>query len=157
MLNSSFQGVNRLLVMGFNDTDGKNGRVQRTDHKRYFLPKIDFDYNVLIDSRNFYNQNSSDKLRKYDEVRNIMSGKGEGYTTGSLLDYAYYKNHYKLIACNLQNQKVLDSDPKAIPKIEFIYKIGSINNADTTAQILTVFEKEEETILEYSKGTVKVY
>ena len=47
------------------------------------------DCNVLIDARNFYGQNISDELRKYDEVRNTMSGRGEDYTTGSLLDYAY--------------------------------------------------------------------
>ena len=28
---------------------------------------------------------------------------------------------------------------------------------DNTAQILTILEKEKETVLEFSKGTVKVY
>ena len=126
LLDSSFQGVNRLLVMGFNDIDDDHDRVQKTSHKRYFLPRVDIkDYNVLIDGRNFYNQNISDELRKYDEVRNIMTGRGGHYTTGSLLDYAYHKNHYKLIACDLQQQKVLDSDPKSIQQIEFIFKLDN--------------------------------
>ena len=34
------------------------------------------------------------------------------YTTGSLLDYDYIKNHYRLIAVDLSRQKELDTDPK---------------------------------------------
>ena len=36
-----------------------------------------------------------------------MIGKGEGYETGSLLDYAYYKEDYKLIACDLSQKKFI--------------------------------------------------
>ena len=86
-----------------------------------------------------------------------MPGRGEDYISGSLLHYAYYKNRDRLIVCDLQKQKILDSDPKAIQQIEFIYKIKIINEEDTTAQILTVLEKEKETVLEFSKGTIKVY
>ena len=65
---------------------------------------------------------------------------------------------YKLICCDLCKQKVLDSNPKANQQIEFVYKLDN-NRAGpgTKAQILTVLEKEEETNLEFSKGTVKVY
>ena len=84
-----------------------------------------------------------------------MTGKDEDYTTGSLLFYAYYKNHYTLIACELSEQKIIDSDPKAIQKIEFIFKLDNANNNE--AEILTVLEKGKETVLEFSKGIVKVY
>ena len=133
MLDSSFQGVNRLFVFGFNDIYN-NFRVERNDHRKYFLPRVEIkDYNVLIDGRYFYNQNISDELRNYDEVRNIMTGKGEDNTTGSLLDYAYYKDHYKLITCDLSKQKILASDPKAIQQqIEFIFRLDNTNN--NTAQ-----------------------
>ena len=43
-----------------------------------------------------------------------MIGKGEYYTTGSLLDYNYFKRHYKLVAVDLSKQKQLDADPRAI-------------------------------------------
>ena len=88
-----------------------------------------------------------------------MTGRGEDYTTGSLLDYDYWKNNYKLIGCDLSKQKVLDSNPKANQQIEFIYKL---DNTRTDAQrgdrvqILTVLGKEKETNLEFSKGMVKV-
>ena len=48
-----------------------------------------------------------------------MIGKGEDYTTGSLLDYNYFKKHYKLVAVDLSKQKELDADPSAIQKIKF--------------------------------------
>ena len=77
--------------MGFSNDAAD--RIERDYHKRYFLPREDIkDYNVFIDGRNFYDQPIDDELRKYDEVRNIMSG-NEDYTTGSLLDYAYYKDN----------------------------------------------------------------
>ena len=65
LLDCSFQGVNRLFVMAF-DNAGLN-RVQRSEgekgHRKYFLPRIEIkDYNILIDGRNFYDQNVSDKI-----------------------------------------------------------------------------------------------
>ena len=58
---------------------------------------------------------------------------------------------------DLSKQKVLDTNPKANQRIEFIYKLHNIRAAPgTRAQILTVLEKEKETNLELSKGTVKI-
>ena len=42
------------------------------------------------------------------------------YTTGNLLDYAYYKKHYKLIAIDLSKQTKL-KDPQ---QINFIGKLS---------------------------------
>ena len=80
-----------------------------------------------------------------------MIGKAEDYTTGSLLDYDYFKNHYKLVAVDLSKQKELDADPRPIQQIEFKY----ILKTDST--IYWVLEKSKETILEFYKGTVKVH
>ena len=80
-----------------------------------------------------------------------MIGKGENYTTGSLLDFNYFNEHYKLVAVDLSKQKELDVDPRAIQQIEFKYMIG------TSSIIYWVLEKSKETILEFYKRTVKVY
>ena len=80
-----------------------------------------------------------------------MIGKAEDYTTGSLLDYDYFKNHYKLVAVDLSKQKELDADPRPIQQIEFKYIL------ETDSTIYWVQEKSKETILEFYKGTVKVY
>ena len=52
-----------------------------------------------------------------------MVGKGEDFTTGSLLDYNYFKKHYKLVAVDLSKQKELDADQRAIQQIEFKYML----------------------------------
>ena len=79
-----------------------------------------------------------------------MIGKGEDYTTGSLLDFNYFDKH-RLVAVDLSKQKELDADPRAIQEIEFKYMLG------TDSTISWVLEKSKETILEFYKGTVKVY
>ena len=165
LLDAKIPGVNKLFVLGFdNNIVNPNAnaivdepqREKRNDHRKYFLPRIDIkDYNVLIDGRNFYDQNISDGFKKYEELRKVMTGKGEDYTTGSLVDYDYWKNNYKLICCDLSKQKVLDSNPKANQQIEFIYRLDGSRNDNqggNRAQILTVLEKEKETNLEFSNG-----
>ena len=34
----------------------------------------------------------------YDNIRKIATGQGDDYTTGSLLDYDYFKNYYTIMA-----------------------------------------------------------
>ena len=97
-LDASFQGVNRLFVLTFDDTENGNKKVERDSHRKYFLPRVDItNYNVLIDGRNFYDQPINDQTKKYDEVRKVMTGKSDDYTTGYLLDYYYFLKHYHLI------------------------------------------------------------
>ena len=82
-LDSSFQGVNRLFVLPFNNRENDNNRVERNSHGKYFLPTVNITkYNVLIAGRNFYDQPISDEIRKYDELRKITTRKGDDYTTG---------------------------------------------------------------------------
>ena len=113
-----------LLFMGFvltfdNTNDGDN-KVERDSHRKYFFPRVDItNYNISIDGRNFYDQPINDQIKKYDEIRKIAIGKGDDYTTGCLLDYQYFKDHYQLIAVDLSKQKQLDADPRAIQQIEF--------------------------------------
>ena len=48
LVDPSFQGVNRLFVLSFENEDG------RTSHSEYYLPKVEIkDYNVKIDGENF--------------------------------------------------------------------------------------------------------
>ena len=75
----------------------KNGQ------RKYYLPRIDLKiYNVIIDGRNFYDNPIESDNEKYRELKKVMIGKGEDYTTGSLLDYDYFKK-YKLVAVDLSN------------------------------------------------------
>ena len=52
-LDASFQGVNRLFALVFNDDNNDANKVERNNHRKYFLPGVDITkYNVLINSRN---------------------------------------------------------------------------------------------------------
>ena len=117
--------MNRLFVLAFDNTVD-NKRVERDSHRKYFLTRVNItNYNVLIHGRNFYDQPINDQIKKYDEFRKIATGKEDDYTTGCLLDYKYFKDHYQLIAVDLSKQKELDADPRAIQQIEFYGKLGT--------------------------------
>ena len=40
-----------------------------------------------------------------ENIRKIATGQGDDYTTGCLLDYAYYKNYCKMITKDLVSKK----------------------------------------------------
>ena len=148
-LDSSFQGVNRLFVMAYNRA---NGQPTRNGQRKYYLPRIDLEkYYVIIDGRNFYDNPIESDIEKYRELKKVMIGKGEDNTTGSLFDFNYFDKLYKLVVVDLSKQKELDTDPRAIQQIEFKYMLG------TNSTIYWILEKSKETILEFYKGTVKVY
>ena len=149
-LDPSFQGVNRLFVMAYSRAD--DNQATRNGRTKYYLPRIDLEkYNVIIDGRNFYDNPIENDIEKYRDLKRIMIGKGEDYTTGSLLGYDYFNKNYKLVVVDLSKQKELDADPRAIQQIEFKHMLG------TDSTIFWVLEKSKETILEFYKGTVKVY
>ena len=83
-------------------------------------------------------------------MRKISTGRGDDYTTGCLLDFAYFEKNYRLIAADLSKQKALDADPKTIQQITFTVK------TDNTIRVYYLFQQSKETILEFSKGTTKV-
>ena len=92
----------------------------------------------------------NDQIKKFDEIRKIATGEADNYTTGCLLDYQYFKDHYQLIAVYLSKKVELDADPKANQQIEFH------RNLRTNSQVCTVLEESKETVLKFAKGTAKV-
>ena len=71
------------------------------------------------------------------------------YTTGNLLDFAYFKENYKLIAIDLSRQTKL-RDPQ---QINFI---GRLENQAHGATIFFIIEKQEETALEFLQNSVNI-
>ena len=123
LINPSFQGVNRLFVLSFENENF------RTSHSTYYLPKVEVkDYNVMIDGRNFFDQPINSMNKTYENIRKIATGKGDDYTTGCLLDYPYFKDNYKMIAIDLSKQQVLDADPRKIKQINFTAKLDRDGN-----------------------------
>ena len=144
-LGGSFQGVRRLFVLAFSNTavnvpnnpiNSTNNRDLRNSHTKYFCPRVNItNYNVLIDGRNLYDQPINDLVKQYDEIRKTATGQGEDYTTGCVLDYQNFKDHYNLIAVDLSKQKELDPDSRAIKQIKFY---GMLK---TNPQLCTALEK----------------
>ena len=123
-LDASLQGVNRLFVLAFDNTNNGANKVERDSHRKYFLPRVNItNYNVLIDGRNFYDQPVSNHVKKYNELIKITTGRSEDYTTGSLIDYYYFEKIYQIICSDLSKQTILDADPRAIQQIEFYGKL----------------------------------
>ena len=140
-----------LFLFAVDNTDNGAKNVERNTHEKYLLPRVDItNYNVPIDGRNFYEQVINDLLKQYDEIRKTATGQEDDYTTGCLLDYQYFKDHYILNAVDISKQKELDADSRAIPQIEFH---GMLK---TNSQVCTVLEKSKETMLEFYKGTATV-
>ena len=72
LINPSFQGVNRLFVLSFeNENTG-------TSHSTYYLPKVEIKYyNVMIDGRNFFDQLINSMTKTYGNIRRIATGQGD--------------------------------------------------------------------------------
>ena len=105
----------------------------------------------MIDGKNFFDQPINSMTKKYENIRKIATGQGDGYTTGCLLDYPYFKDHYKMIAINLSKQQALDADLRAIQHINFT---GNLDKDGNTT--FFIIEEAKETVLDFSQETVKV-
>ena len=93
LLGASFEGVKRLFVLAYFIAAGDENNEARIKNKRkYFLPRGEI-YNILIDGRSFYDQLIDDLIKQYAEVRKVLTGKGDDYSTRCLLDYAYFKGN----------------------------------------------------------------
>ena len=98
----------------------------------------------------FMNLPINDLIKQYNEIRKIPTGQGDDYTTGCLLDFAYFKKNYRIIAVDLSKQKALDADPRVIQQIIFTGK------ASQNIVIYYILEQSKETILQFSKGTTNI-
>ena len=109
-LDASFQGVSRLFALAYARGDVTN----ENSYGKYFLPRLEIkNYNIAIDERNFYDQSINDLIKQYDEVKKISTRQGDDYSTGYILDFAYFEKNYRSIAADLSKQKALDADSRA--------------------------------------------
>ena len=109
---------------------------------RDYLPKVEIkNSNVKADGKSFFDQPRNNDTKTYENVRKTATGKGDDYTTGCLLENPYLK------------EQALDADPRAIQQINFT---ANLDRAGDTTMFL-IIEEAEETVLESSQGTVKVF
>ena len=147
LVEPSFQGVNRLFVLAFENDD------HRTSNDRYYIPNVEIkDYNIMINGENFFDQAIKNNKVTFENIRKIATGQRDDYTTGCLLDYSYFIDTYKMIAVDLSKQQALDADPRAIQQINFTANLDRAGNT----RVYFILEEAKETILEFSQVAVKV-
>ena len=105
------------------------------------------DCNILIDGKSFFDMPVKNEEEAYENIVDMSNN--NDYTTGNLLDFAYFKKHYNLMAIDLSKQTELE-DPH---QINFIEKP---ENKDHGATIFSIIEKSEETTFNCSQNSVTV-
>ena len=147
LIEPSFQGVNRLFVLAFENDD------DRTSNDQYYLPTVEIkNCNIMINGENIFDQPIKNNKVTYESIRKITTGQGDHYTAGCLLDYSYFADTYKMIVVDLSKQQALDADPRAIQQINFTANLDRAGNT----RVYFILEEAKETILDFSQGTVKV-
>ena len=69
LIDPSFQGVDRLFVLSFEN------EAQRTSYKPYYLPARETkNYNFMIGGQNCFDQPIRNNLITYDNIRKIATG-----------------------------------------------------------------------------------
>ena len=145
LIDLTFSNVNRLFVLSFENED------DRTSYYKYYLPSVEIkDYNVLIDGNTFF-ELPIKNIEETSEKIIQMTDHSCYYTRGILLDYEYFKDHYKLIAIDLSKQMELENkDIKQ--QINFI---GNLER-DNGAAMFFIIEKSEETITEFLQNYASI-
>ena len=127
--------------------------ANRTRYTGYFHTKLETkDYTVMIDGQNVLDELAKNYLKAYYNMIKSSTGQLDQYTTGCLLDYFYFREHYKLIAIDLSKQPALDADTKAIQQLNFSENLDRVGN--TT--MFFIIEEAKGTTLDFSQGTVRV-
>ena len=89
-------------------------------------------------------QNEEETYEKIIDMSN-----NNDYTTGNILDFAYFKENYKLIRIDLSKQTKL----KDQQQINFI---GKLENQDHGVTMFFIIEKSEETTFNVSQNSVTI-
>ena len=125
-----------------------NAGDNRDSVSYYYVLNVEIkDFNVLIDEKSFFDLPVKNVEEAYKKI--IKMSNNNDYTTGNLLDFAYFKENYKLIAIDLSKQTKL-KDPQ---QINFI---GKLENQDHGATMFFIIEKSEETTFNFSQNFVRI-
>ena len=144
LIDPTFTNVNRLFVLSFAISNNTDSRYY---YSNYYVPKVKTnDFNVLIDGKSFFDLPVKNEEEDYEKI--IHMSNNNDNTTGNLLDFAYFKDNYKLIAIDLSKQTKL-KDPK---RINFIGKLLK----NTGATMFSIIEKSEETTFNFLQNSAAI-
>ena len=126
LIDPTFTNVNRLFVLSYEKIEEDNLKKDYSDSfSHYYVPKVQIkDFNVLVDGKSFFDLPIKNEKEAYEKIIDMGNN---NFTTGNLLDFAYYKENYKLIALDLSKQTKI-KDPQ---QINFMGKIEGQDNGVT--------------------------
>ena len=140
LIDPTFINVDRLYALSFKDDD------DRASFSKYYVPKVEVkDFNVLNDGKLFFETPVKNEEEAYEAI--IEMSKNNDYTTGNLLDYEYFKGHYRLIAIGLSKQIYLEN-PDLKQQVNFIARLKE------DAKMFFITEKKEEATFDFSQNFV---
>ena len=146
LIGPTFTNVNRLFVLSFERSE--DHKDNRDSFSHYYVPKVQIkDFNVLINGKSFFDLPIKNEEEAYEKI--IDMSNNNNYMTGNLLDFAYYKENYKLIAIDLSKQTKI-KDPQ---QINFI---GKIERQDNGVTMFFIIERSEETTFEFLQNSVNI-
>ena len=150
LIDPTFKTVNRLFVLSFQRIAGESNTTKdhRDSFSHYYVPNARIkDFNVLIDGKSFFDLPVKNEEEAYEKI--IDMSNNNNYMTGNLLDFAYYKENYKLIAIDLSKQTKI-KDPQ---QINFI---GKIERQDNGVTMFFIIERSEETTFKFLQNSVNI-
>ena len=99
LIDPTFTKVNRLFVLSFERIKENNKKDHKDSFSHYFVQNVEIeDFNVLIDEKGFFDLPVKNEEETYEKI--VEMSRKNDYTTGNLLDFAYFKKkkNYRLIA-----------------------------------------------------------
>ena len=120
----------------------------RDSFSHYYGPNIEIkDFNVLIDGKSFFDLQVKNEEEAYKKI--IEMSRSNDYTTGNLMDFSYFKEHYRLITIDLSKQTKL----KYPQQINFI---GKLENQALGATMFFIIEKSKWIFAKFCKHNIKM-
>ena len=105
LIDPTFTNVSRLFVLSFQRIAGENNTTKdrRDSFSHYYVPNVRIkDFNVLIDGKSFFDLPVKNEEEAYEKIMDMSTN--NDYTADNLLDFAYFKKNYRLIAIDLSKQ-----------------------------------------------------
>ena len=143
LIDPTFTKVHRLFVLAYANED------DRTSYSQYYVPNIEIkNFNVIIDGKPFFELPIRNMEETYQKI--IDMEYNDDYTVGNLIDFEYFKKHYRLIAIDLSKQKELEND-NVMQQINFI---GTLEEQKT---LFIMIEHLEQTTIDFSQNSATIF
>ena len=93
LIDPTFTKINRLSVLSFERIEENNVKTNHRDSfSHYHVQKVEIkDFNDLIDGESYFDLPVKNEEEAYEKIMVVINN--NDYTTGNLLDFAYFKGN----------------------------------------------------------------